>query len=74
MLASSPARAERKITGSCGSARLGAQSAQQAEPVEARHHHVGQDQVRRIGLRGRERLLAVIDREHAVAGCSSRRM
>ena len=47
--------------------RIAAQLCQQAEAVEARHHHVGQDQVRRAPPRRRERRLAVGDGLDAVA-------
>jgi hypothetical protein len=45
---------------------VGPQRAQQAEPVEARHHHVGQHQFRRAGTGGRQRRLAVGDGLHVV--------
>ena len=45
--ASSPARADSRITGIAPRALVGAQRAQQPEAVEARHHHVGEHQVGR---------------------------
>ena len=47
---SSPARADSSMTGMCAR-RLGPQRAQQAEAVEPGHHHVGDDQVRRLSRR-----------------------
>ena len=49
--ASSPARADSMMTGTSRSARSARSSAQQAEAVQLRHHHVGQDEVGRL-LRG----------------------
>jgi hypothetical protein len=53
--------------GDVARARLGAQLAQQSEAVEARHHHVRQDEIGSMLARGRERRLAVGDGQDPVA-------
>ena len=53
MRASSPARAESRITGSERRPFVGANRGEQAEPVERRHHHVGQHEIRRAASRMR---------------------
>ena len=53
--------------------RVGTQLPQQAEAVELRHHHVGDDHVGPARARGRQRLTAVADRVDVPALASSRR-
>ena len=65
--ASSPARADSMMTGTSRSAVVGAHAAQQAEAVEPRHHHVGEDQVGRLARGGGQRLR----RRRATASTSS---
>ena len=62
MRASSPARADSRITGTSRSAGLAAQPLQQPEAIDVRHHDVGQDEVGTLGTRGRQRLGAVVHR------------
>ncbi len=65
---SSPARADSRITGTwlrAGSAR---KRAHQFEAVHRGHHHVGQDEVRRMRMRRPQGGGAVFDRDDVVAG------
>jgi len=70
--ASSPARADSKITGTVhvrGSAR---RARSKAKPSSFRHHHVAQDQVGRLRPGGRQRRRAVGHGGHVVAGGQQR--